>query len=171
MSMMLITHDLGVVAENADAVAVMYAGRVVEYGSVHAVFDNPLHPYTQGLFDSMPRLGTSHDRLKTIQGSVPNPAALPSGCPFHPRCETTRRQAKQAGEAETVQITLGGAHTGNGDAVHQDRVMQKCQDENPGLLEVEPGHWAACWYTPGYGEGRATQPNVTYRRHASEAVA
>lgn len=88
MSIMLITHDLGVVAENADVVAVMYAGRVVEYGSVHDVFDNPLHPYTRGLFDSMPILGSSKHRLKTIEGNVPNPANLPSGCPFHPRCRS-----------------------------------------------------------------------------------
>ena len=88
MSIMLITHDLGVVAENADVVAVMYAGRVVEYGSVHDVFDNPLHPYTRGLFDSMPILGSSKHRLRTIEGNVPNPADLPTGCPFHPRCRS-----------------------------------------------------------------------------------
>ncbi len=86
MSVLLITHDLGVVAENADAVAVMYAGRVVEYGSVDDVFDNPLHPYTRGLFASMPILGKRHDRLMTIPGNVPNPAHFPTGCPFHPRC-------------------------------------------------------------------------------------
>lgn len=88
MSIMLITHDLGVVAENADVVAVMYAGRVVEYGSVYDVFDNPMHPYTRGLFDSMPILGASKHRLRTIEGNVPNPADLPPGCPFHPRCRS-----------------------------------------------------------------------------------
>lgn len=86
MSIMLITHDLGVVAENADTVAVMYAGRVVEYGSVHDVFANPLHPYTRGLFESMPVLGRKRHRLTTIPGNVPNPADFPKGCPFHPRC-------------------------------------------------------------------------------------
>ncbi len=86
MSIMLITHDLGVVAQNADVVAVMYAGRVVEYGSVHDVFDRPQHPYTRGLFDSMPRLGEEKHRLRTIEGNVPDPGNLPSGCPFHPRC-------------------------------------------------------------------------------------
>ena len=86
MSIMLITHDLGVVAENADVVAVMYAGRIVEYGSVTDVFSNPLHPYTRGLFTSMPVLGQPKHRLATIPGNVPNPADFPPGCPFHPRC-------------------------------------------------------------------------------------
>ena len=87
MSVMLITHDLGVVAENADVVAVMYAGRIVEYGSVVDVFAKPLHPYTRGLFASMPVLGKEQHRLATIRGNVPNPADLPPGCPFHPRCD------------------------------------------------------------------------------------
>src|SRR5690606_13660563 len=86
MAVLLITHDLGVVAENADVVAVMYAGRVVEYGSVHDVFRNPLHPYTQGLFRSMPVLGKTSKRLQPIPGNVPNPSDFPTGCPFHPRC-------------------------------------------------------------------------------------
>ncbi|MCC5829674.1 MAG: ABC transporter ATP-binding protein [Phycisphaeraceae bacterium] len=86
MAVLLITHDLGVVAENADTVAVMYAGRVVEFGSVHDVFNHPLHPYTQGLFSSMPVIGKSQERLVTIPGSVPDPTRLPDGCPFHPRC-------------------------------------------------------------------------------------
>ncbi len=90
MAILLITHDLGVVAENADVVAVMYAGRIVEYGPVHAVFRNPLHPYTRGLFASMPLLGKRHGRLATIPGNVPNPADFPPGCPFHPRCPDVR---------------------------------------------------------------------------------
>ena len=94
MSIMLITHDLGVVAENADVVAVMYAGRIVEYGTVDAIFDNPLHPYTRGLFESMPRLGQAKHRLQVIDGQVPNPAALPSGCPFHPRCRDINDDAQ-----------------------------------------------------------------------------
>jgi oligopeptide/dipeptide ABC transporter ATP-binding protein len=96
LSILLITHDLGVVAENADVVAVMYAGRVVEYGSVHDVFDRPLHPYTRGLFDSMPRLGQTRHRLTTIPGMVPNPARLPGGCPFHPRCAAVEGDARCA---------------------------------------------------------------------------
>ena len=87
MSVVLITHDLGVVAENADVVAVMYAGRVVEYGSVIDVFQNPLHPYTKGLFASMPALDRQVKRLVTIRGNVPSPGKMPPGCPFHPRCD------------------------------------------------------------------------------------
>ena len=94
MSVMLITHDLGVVAENADVVAVMYAGRVVEYGSVNDVFADPLHPYTRGLFASMPVLGEPKHRLVAIPGNVPNPADLPPGCPFHPRCADMNDDAK-----------------------------------------------------------------------------
>ncbi len=94
MAVMLITHDLGVVAENADVVAVMYAGRVVEYGSVEDVFRKPMHPYTLGLFNSMPRLGQTRRRLETIPGGVPNPAAFPAGCPFHPRCAAMNDDAQ-----------------------------------------------------------------------------
>jgi oligopeptide/dipeptide ABC transporter ATP-binding protein len=86
MSILLITHDLGVVAENADAVAVMYAGRVVEYAAADELFDHPQHPYTRGLFASIPRLGSRVTRLKTIAGTVPAPAQFPVGCRFHPRC-------------------------------------------------------------------------------------
>lgn len=98
MSIMLITHDLGVVAENADVVAVMYAGRVVEYGSVNDIFARPLHPYTRGLFASMPVLGDSKHRLETIPGNVPNPAEFPSGCSFHPRCSDMNDDAKCAAD-------------------------------------------------------------------------
>ncbi|MCC7147246.1 MAG: ABC transporter ATP-binding protein [Phycisphaeraceae bacterium] len=94
MAVLLITHDLGVVAENADVVAVMYAGRVVEYGSVVDVFRNPLHPYTRGLFASMPVIGQEKERLQTIPGNVPNPADFPPGCPFHPRCDSVRGDAQ-----------------------------------------------------------------------------
>ena len=86
MAIMLITHDLGVVAENADVVAVMYAGRIVEYGRVEDIFDAPQHPYTQGLLASIPKLGHEADRLNTIAGTVPSPAHFPTGCRFHPRC-------------------------------------------------------------------------------------
>jgi len=86
MAIMLITHDLGVVAENADTVAVMYAGRVVEHSTVHDLFDKPQHPYTEGLFRSVPKLGANVTRLETIAGTVPNPKNFPKGCKFHPRC-------------------------------------------------------------------------------------
>jgi oligopeptide/dipeptide ABC transporter ATP-binding protein len=89
LSMLLITHDLGVVAETADRVAVMYAGRIVEEASVHELFHNPRHPYTEGLLRSVPRLteeGLKLRRLETIEGAVPNLLHLPEGCKFAPRC-------------------------------------------------------------------------------------
>ncbi len=86
MSILLITHNLGVVAERADDVAVMYASRIVEAADAKKLFEEPLHPYTQGLLKSLPRLGSSAKRLPTIQGIVPEPLHFPSGCKFHPRC-------------------------------------------------------------------------------------
>jgi oligopeptide/dipeptide ABC transporter ATP-binding protein len=86
MALMLITHDLGVVAEMVDHVAVMYAGRVVEAGPVEQIFTSPKHPYTQGLLESMPTRAHRGQRLKVIKGSVPNPFNMPKGCNFAPRC-------------------------------------------------------------------------------------
>jgi peptide/nickel transport system ATP-binding protein len=86
MALLLVTHDLGVVAERADAVAVMYAGRIVEHGSVAAVFRRPLHPYTRALLESVPQLGLLQRRLTTIPGAVPSLLAVPSGCRFRDRC-------------------------------------------------------------------------------------
>ena len=86
MSILLITHDLGVVAERADDVAVMYASRIVEVAESKVLFEGPLHPYTQGLLRSLPRLGISAKRLQTIAGTVPDPLHFPTGCKFHPRC-------------------------------------------------------------------------------------
>ncbi|HDZ69401.1 MAG TPA: ABC transporter ATP-binding protein [Phycisphaerales bacterium] len=86
MSILLITHDLGVVAERADDVAVMYASRIVEVADSQKLFAEPLHPYTQGLLKSLPRLGLSAKRLQTISGTVPDPLHFPGGCKFHPRC-------------------------------------------------------------------------------------
>ena len=86
MSILLITHDLGIVAERAQDVAVMYASRIAEMAACKPLFDQPLHPYTQGLLKSMPRIGFSGKRLYTIPGTVPDPLHFPSGCKFHPRC-------------------------------------------------------------------------------------
>ena len=85
-SVMLITHDLGVVAQIAEEVAVMYLGRIVEKGSVRQILKSPRHPYTQGLLASLPSLHVKNDTLPSIEGSVPSLTNMPSGCPFHPRC-------------------------------------------------------------------------------------
>ena len=103
MSMIMITHDLGVVAEICDKVAVLYAGNVVEHGAMEDVFDHPLHPYTQALFDATPSLDGEKHALKVIPGVSPNPLDLPGGCPFHPRCRyaaaSCGREAPQMREA------------------------------------------------------------------------
>ncbi len=85
-AIMLITHSLGVVAEMADNVVVMYAGRIVEQADVRTIFADPQHPYTLGLLGSIPKLGVEEERLATIPGTVPNPQAMPNGCLFNPRC-------------------------------------------------------------------------------------
>ncbi len=86
LSILLITHDLAVVAQTADVVGVMYASKMAELTDVDTLYSRPLHPYTQGLFRSVPRLGEEKHRLATIPGSVPNPLHFPAGCKFHPRC-------------------------------------------------------------------------------------
>jgi len=90
LSILLITHDLAVVAETADAVGVMYASKIVELADVATLYAEPLHPYTRGLFRSLPRLGEKKDRLDTIPGMVPSPLAMPAGCNFCPRCSVGR---------------------------------------------------------------------------------
>ena len=96
-SMLLITHDLGVVAETCDCVAIMYAGEIVEYGNLEQIYNKTAHPYTLGLFNSLPSLDEDVDRLKPIRGLMPNPADLPDGCKFHPRCPYADHQcASQA---------------------------------------------------------------------------
>jgi len=115
-AIMLITHNMGVVAELADRVAVMYAGQVVEYADVYSIFDTPQHPYTQGLLASIPILGSNKDKLDHIPGSVPNLIDLPPGCRFAPRCRARRE--------------LG---------------LTKCTEEMPPLFEVTPKHQARCW--------------------------
>ena len=85
-AMILITHDFGVVAKSCDKVAVVYAGEIIEYGVIKQVFENPLHPYTKGLFGAIPNMTTDVDRLSPILGAPPDPTALPVGCKFKPRC-------------------------------------------------------------------------------------
>ena len=102
MSILLITHDLGVVAENADVVGVMYASRIVEFATVEDLFDHPRHPYTEGLFRSVPRLGAYADRLETIPGRVPNPVHFPGGCKFHPRWPARERVPGRSRQARRL---------------------------------------------------------------------
>ncbi len=115
-SVILITHDLGVIAEMAERVAVMYAGEIVEQTDVDALFEQPLHPYTQGLIGSIPVLGEIKDRLEVIPGSVPNLVNLPPGCRFAPRC-----------------------------AAREKFGLKVCAEFKPDLIEAKPGHLVRCW--------------------------
>ena len=107
-SMLLITPDLGVVAETCDKVAIMYAGEIVEYGSLEDIFDRMAHPYTKGLFDSLPSLDRVDHRLKPIRGLMPDPTDLPEGCSFQPRCPYATEQCK--GEAPVLEEIGPGHH-------------------------------------------------------------
>ena len=120
MAILLVTHDLGVVAQMADEVAVMYAGRVVEHGPARAIFADPQHPYTLGLLACQPALSRpgadgAAQRLPAIGGAVPAPGAMPPGCRFHPRCAFA---------------------------------AARCRDEDPALRPLGPGHEAACLRAP-----------------------
>jgi peptide/nickel transport system ATP-binding protein len=114
MAVILITHDLGVVAETADHVAVMYAGQVVEYCDVRSAFRRPLHPYTAGLQASLPKLDAAQDRLRVIPGSVPNPADFPIGCRFHPRCPVAQNRCLTDPELAEIEVGhLSRCHRSN----------------------------------------------------------
>jgi oligopeptide/dipeptide ABC transporter ATP-binding protein len=122
-AVILITHDLGIIAEMADRVAVMYAGEIVEYADAEPVFAHPLHPYTMGLIGSIPVLGKVVDRLEVIPGLVPNLINLPPGCRFAPRCKLREKYG----------LTI-------------------CEKVKPDLVEVEPDHKVRCWlYTDDEG--------------------
>ena len=108
MSILLITHNLGIVAERADDVAVMYASRIVEVADSQSLFAEPLHPYTQGLLRSLPRLGFSAKRLQAIPGIVPEPLHFPAGCKFHPRCPIGCNDRR----CQTVEPKLKGVRLG-----------------------------------------------------------
>ncbi|MGG2995396.1 ABC transporter ATP-binding protein [Paenibacillus sp. PDC88] len=110
-SIMMITHDLGVVAEMCDRVVIMYAGQVVEETDVKTLFREPRHPYTRGLLASLPQLAGDADRLKSIPGQVPNPLEMPSGCRFAPRCPMR---------------------------------VERCEQAEPELKEIAPGHLCRC---------------------------
>lgn len=103
-SMIMITHDLGIVAEVCDKVAIMYAGEVVEYADKENLFNNPKHPYTIGLFESIPNLELDEKKLKPIKGLMPDPTNLPPGCSFHPRCPKAMERCKTS---VPTQINIG----------------------------------------------------------------
>ncbi|EKN71659.1 oligopeptide/dipeptide ABC transporter ATPase subunit [Neobacillus bataviensis LMG 21833] len=107
-SILLITHDLGVVAEMCDRVVIMYAGKVVEESDVYTIFENPKHPYTKGLLDSIPKLGVKNVRLASISGNVPAPDEMPKGCKFAPRCPNAM---KECWEREPELKALDENHT------------------------------------------------------------
>jgi oligopeptide/dipeptide ABC transporter ATP-binding protein len=115
-SIILITHDMGVIAEMAERVAVMYAGRIVEQTDVNTLFEEPLHPYTRSLLASIPVLGVVQNRLEVIKGTVPNLVDLPPGCKFAPRCE--------------ARIEHG---------------LTRCTEEEPELITVKHDHAVRCW--------------------------
>jgi peptide/nickel transport system ATP-binding protein len=124
MALLLITHDLGVVAERADEVSIMYGGIIVERTSAREIFRRPLHPYTVGLLNSLPGAGEhKKQRLAAIPGVVPSPLDLPSGCRFRDRCP---------------------------------RAKEVCAGVQPPLAELEPGHWAACYFPGPSAEGYQT---------------
>jgi oligopeptide/dipeptide ABC transporter ATP-binding protein len=106
----LITHDLGLVAELAERVIVMYAGKIVEYGDVHTIFESPRHPYTVGLMDSLPRIGVDEDWLRPIPGQPPSLISRPPGCPFHPRCFLSQGRVRCREEEPLLRSAEHSAH-------------------------------------------------------------
>src|SRR3974377_2221294 len=120
-AVMLITHDMGVIAETADRVAVMYAGRIAEIGPVRDVVQHPHHPYTKGLMGAIPTLGTQGERLVQIPGAMPRLDAIPKGCAFHPRCASAfercradRPEAMPSRHSLAACWRVGGAGAGAG---------------------------------------------------------
>ena len=107
MSMIMITHDLGIVAEICDTVAIVYAGSIVEYGTLEDIFNRTAHPYTVGLFGSLPNMDDRTQRLKPIQGLMPDPTNLPEGCPFSPRCPQATEECRTRKPALK---NIGGEH-------------------------------------------------------------
>jgi len=112
LSMLIVTHDFGIVAEMCDKVAVMYAGVIVEYSTTKKLFKNPLHPYTKGLLGAVPKLHEEVQELAIIPGTVGDLINLPTGCRFYPRCPYAKT---------------------------------KCSEKVPQMIEVEPGHFVACF--------------------------
>jgi oligopeptide/dipeptide ABC transporter ATP-binding protein len=149
LTILLITHDLGVVAEVADTVGVMYASRLCEITDVSRLFARPLHPYTLSLFKSLPRLGEKKERLETIPGSVPNPLEFPQGCTFHPRCFLSKKRALDLPVSETEAVDCAGEEV---------RVLKRCAALMPPLREIDKGHWCSCWECAGFEAARESDP-------------
>jgi len=105
MALIMITHDLGVVAKMCDIVAVMYAGKIVEYGTLEDIFNTPMHPYTEGLFNSLPNVNDRGAELKPIPGLMPDPTKLPKGCAFEPRCRYATEECKNPLAMKTISNT------------------------------------------------------------------
>jgi peptide/nickel transport system ATP-binding protein len=119
MAVLMITHDLGVIAQTADEVAVMYLGRIVEYADVKSLFASPMHPYTQGLLASVPRMGRGNaERLASVPGSVPHPFERVTGCPFHPRCPEAMAGTCDLGDPPVLQEVAGGRTSSHRVACH-----------------------------------------------------
>ena len=138
---MLITHELGVVAENADVVCVMYAGRVVEYASVLDLFDNPMHPYTRGLLASIPRIGERKDRLVTIKEIIEDPAQFE-------RLPGSSAGIRPWWPGHMPPADLASLGEPGGDSV---------------LHEVAPRHWVGVWRTPAVQDRAGGEPDLDYR--------
>lgn len=158
-AILLITHDFGVVAEAADDVAVMYAGRIVERGPTSFVMSHPCHPYTRALLECVPRPGVAGaQRLRTIPGRVPLPTAYPAGCRFHPRCAVSRGWAESSGTSSGIVEIEPGV-----------RVLRRCvfgevvtegrsPAPSPPWIAVGPGHEAACWEIGASTFGQISDP-------------
>jgi len=138
MAILLITHDLGVVSEFADRVAIMYLGRIVEIAGTADLFADPIHPYTQGLLRSLPGMRAGETRLPSIPGAVPPLDAIPPGCPFADRCPFRRKARDRFAAGETPRDDL-----------------EVCDRVDPSPEEYAPGHLAACHHQRRVRKGTA----------------
>jgi oligopeptide/dipeptide ABC transporter ATP-binding protein len=139
-AIILITHDLGVIAEMCERVAVMYAGQIVEQTDVNTLFKQPLHPYTQGLIGSIPILGKLKDRLEVIPGSVPNLVNMPPGCRFAPRCRA-----------------------------RVDNNLTICTEKEPDLIDAQSGHLVRCWLYQSAEGHVPPQPSQAHKTEPVES--
>ena len=167
-AIILITHDMGVIAETADRVAVMYAGRIVEEADVKSLFANPLHPYTQGLLNSIPILGQTKEKLAVIPGSVPNLIDMEPGCRFAARCQArTKYGLSVCSEVEPELRPVGGANGAN----HKVRCwLYHDSDRHVAPLSVDNVISAAPTVSNGLPQREATETNATTALHIQESI-